>query len=174
MIRARTQGREAALKVLYQVDLRPDLSEAEVEQALRTEARSDDAVAFARELVRGTRAHMPEIDREVEEIAHNWNLRRMAVVDRNVIRLGAFELIWRLDIPPAVAINEAVTIAKKYSTKDSGAFVNGILDKVLRRHGREAELRQAPADPDADAEGDGAGEPDGRGEAAGADEGEDA
>ena len=133
-MRARSQAREAALKALYQVDLRPDLTPAEVEEVLRAEAKSEDVLSFARELVSGTRAHLAEIDREVESTAHNWNLKRMAVIDRNVIRMGTFELLHRPDVPPAVAINEAVVMAKKYSTKDSGSFVNGILDKIHQRH----------------------------------------
>lgn len=142
-MRARSQGREAALKALYQVDVRPDLTEQELDGVLASEARAEDALAFARELVKGTREHMADIDREVEAVAHNWNLKRMAVIDRNVIRLGAFELIHRPDIPPAVAINEAVVMAKKYSTKDSGSFVNGILDKIhQRRHGARAGARK--------------------------------
>jgi transcription antitermination factor NusB len=133
-MRARSQAREAALKALYQVDVRPDLTDAEVEEVLQKESRSEDALAFARELVTGTRAHVAEIDREVETVAHNWNIKRMAVIDRNLIRMGAFELIHRTDVPPAVAINEAVVMAKKFSTKDSGSFVNGILDKIHQRH----------------------------------------
>lgn len=147
MMRPRSQGREAALKALYQVDVRPDLSDAEVDEVLRGEARNDEALGFARELVTGTRANLADIDREVESIAHNWNLKRMAVIDRNVIRLGAFELIHRTDIPPAVAINEAVVMAKKYSTKESGSFVNGILDKIHQRHhGARAAARPARRD----------------------------
>lgn len=142
MIRPRTQGREVALKALYQLDVRPDLTDSELELLLRNEARTDEALAFARELVKGTREHLPEIDREVESIAHNWNLKRMAVIDRNLIRLGSFELSFRADIPAAVSINEAVVMAKKYSTKESGSFVNGILDKVAQRH---AHLRPAGA-----------------------------
>jgi transcription antitermination factor NusB len=133
-MRARSQAREAALKALYQVDLRPDLTAAEMEEVLRAEAKNDEVLAFARELVEGTRAHLADIDREVESTAHNWNLKRMAVIDRNVIRMGTFELLHRPDVPPAVAINEAVVMAKKYSTKDSGSFVNGILDKIHQRH----------------------------------------
>lgn len=154
MIRPRTQGREVALKALYQLDVRPDLTESELEALLKNEARTDEALAFARELVKGTRAHLPEIDREVESIAHNWNLKRMAVIDRNLIRLGSFELSFRADIPAAVSINEAVVMAKKYSTKESGSFVNGILDKVAQRHAhlRPAGAKSAPA-PEPEAEG---------------------
>jgi transcription antitermination factor NusB len=132
-MRARTAAREATLKALYMLDMRPDMTPDELDETLRREA-PQDSLAFARELLKGTREHMPEIDLEVESIALNWNLRRMAAVDRNVIRLGSFELMHRPDIPGAVVINEAVVMAKKYSTKDSGGFVNGILDKVMQRH----------------------------------------
>jgi transcription antitermination factor NusB len=138
VIRPRSQAREAALKALYQIDVRPDLTADELDEVLKGEARSEEALAFARELVQGTRAHLAEIDVEVEAVAHNWNLKRMAVVDRNVIRIGAYELMHRDDIPPAVAINEAVVMAKKYSTKDSGSFVNGILDKIHQRRRPES------------------------------------
>jgi 3',5'-nucleoside bisphosphate phosphatase len=149
VMRARSQAREAALKALYQIDVRPDLTEAELEEVIKQEARSDDALAFARELVAGTRAHVAEIDREVETVAHNWNIKRMAVIDRNLIRMGAFELIHRTDVPPAVAINEAVVMAKKFSTKDSGSFVNGILDKIHQRHhGTSAGARGGKAPPE--------------------------
>ncbi|MDC3378753.1 transcription antitermination factor NusB [Planctomycetota bacterium] len=143
MRRARTQAREAVLKALYQLDLRPDLTPEDVDDVLVGEARLGDSLGFARELLVGVRKNVDAIDQEVEQVAHNWKLRRMAVIDRNVIRLAAFEIIHRPDIPAPVTINEAVTIAKKYSTKDSGSFVNGILDKVYQRH-RSPE--QAPAD----------------------------
>lgn len=132
-MRARSQAREAAIKALYQLDLRPDISAAEVEDFVTRETRTPDAREFALELVKGVQDHREQIDREVESIAHNWKLSRMACIDRNVIRVGAFELLHRPDIPAAVAINEAVTIAKKYSTSESGNFVNGILDQVHQR-----------------------------------------
>lgn len=138
--RPRSQAREAALKALYVLDLRPECSPEELEELLREEVRTDEARKFARALVDGTRQHQAEIDREVETVAHNWKLRRMAVVDRNVIRLGAYELLFcRDEIPPAVAIDEAVTIAKKFSSRESGAFVNGILDKIRERSGGKVE-----------------------------------
>ena len=98
------------------------------------ELRSDEARRFARGLLQGTRSRLAEIDAEVEAVAHNWNLKRMAVVDRNVLRLGAYELLFcRDEIPPAVAIDEAVSIVKRFSSRESGAFVNGILDKIRLR-----------------------------------------
>lgn len=144
-MRARTAAREATLKALYMLDLRPDMTPEELDETLRREAPTA-SLAFARELLDGTRKHMPTIDTEVESIALNWNLRRMATVDRNVIRLGAYELMHRTDIPGAVAINEAVVMAKKYSTKDSGGFVNGILDKVMQRHPNKGQPASASRD----------------------------
>ena len=85
---------------------------------------------FADPLIRGTVEHLEEIDGKIIHYAKNWDLNRMAVVDRNVLRLAIFEMLYRDDIPPVVSINEAVDIAKRFSTDESGRFVNGILDKV--------------------------------------------
>ena len=94
---------------------------------------------FADPLIRGTLEHRDQLDAEIMKHARNWDLHRMAVVDRNILRLAIYEMLHRDDIPPVVSINEAVDIAKKFSTDDSGKFVNGILDKVkgeLMRPGR--------------------------------------
>ena len=85
---------------------------------------------FADRLIRGVVEHRGELDRRIMQFAQNWDLKRMAVVDRNVLRLAIYEMFFRDDIPPVVSINEAVDIAKKFSTEDSGKFVNGILDKI--------------------------------------------
>ena len=97
---------------------------------------------FAEPLIRGTVEHRNEIDEHIKNHAKNWELHRMAVVDRNILRLAIYEMLHRADIPPVVSINEAVDIAKKFSTQDSGKFVNGILDKIkgeLMRPARIAE-----------------------------------
>jgi len=94
---------------------------------------------FADPLIRGVLEHRDKLDEEIMKFAKNWDLHRMAVVDRNILRLAIYEMLFRDDIPPVVSINEAVDIAKKFSTGDSGKFVNGILDKVrgqLLRPGR--------------------------------------
>ena len=88
---------------------------------------------FAELLVRGVIENRDAIDQELANLAANWDLHRMAVVDRNILRLAVFEMLHREDIPPVVSINEAVDIAKKFSTDDSGKFVNGILDKIMAR-----------------------------------------
>ena len=85
---------------------------------------------FADGLIRGTLEHRKVLDEQIQQYARNWDLHRMAVVDRNILRLAVYEMMHRQDIPPIVSINEAVDIAKKFSTEDSGKFVNGILDKV--------------------------------------------
>jgi N utilization substance protein B len=86
--------------------------------------------AFADPLIRGTLEHRGEIDAEIIKYAKNWSLHRIATVDRNILRLAIYEMRYREDIPPIVSINEAVDIAKKFSTEDSGKFVNGILDRI--------------------------------------------
>jgi transcription antitermination protein NusB len=86
--------------------------------------------AFADPLIRGTMEHHADLDAQIKKYAKNWDIHRMAVVDRNVLRLAIYEMLYREDIPPVVSINEAVDIAKRFSTEESGKFVNGILDKV--------------------------------------------
>ena len=92
----------------------------------------DDAALrlFSEPLIRGVLQHREAIDTEIQKYAHNWDIRRMAAVDRNILRLAVYEMRHRTDIPPVVSINEAVDIAKRFSTQDSGKFVNGILDKI--------------------------------------------
>jgi len=132
-MRKRSLARELALQCLCPLDVQGEEALQDVEEIL-AEGSSDAAVkAFARELARGCFGHRAEIDRELADVAEHWDLRRMAVVDRNILRLGAFELLHRPDTPPTVAINEAIDLAKRYSTAESGAFVNGILDKVRLR-----------------------------------------
>jgi N utilization substance protein B len=94
----------------------------------------DDATVqlFADPLIRGVLEHRERLDAEIQKYAKNWSLHRMAAVDRNVLRLAAYEMLFREDIPPIVSINEAVDIAKKFSTHDSGKFVNGILDQIRK------------------------------------------
>ena len=146
-MRKRTQGRELALQLLYQLDLRGDDVLAEIDAYLDHESGGDSEVrGFARDLIHGYLERRVEIDRRIEEVARNWQLRRMAAIDRNILRLGAYELLYRTDIPPLVAINEAIEIAKKYSTKNSGPFVNGILDNI-RLKGGKRDAEPGPAAP---------------------------
>ena len=97
---------------------------------------------FADPLIRGTLEHRDAIDEHIKKHAKNWEFHRIATVDRNIMRLAIYEMLHREDIPPVVSINEAVDIAKKFSTQDSGKFVNGILDKVRSELMRPARIVQ--------------------------------
>ena len=133
-MRKRTQARELALQLLYQIDLRGDEVRADLDRALEEPTSADAEVrAFARDLLDGYRQRAADIDRTIEEVARNWQLKRMAAIDRNILRLATYELLYRDDIPPLVTINEAIELAKKYSTRNSGPFVNGILDNIRLR-----------------------------------------
>ena len=132
-MRKRTLARECALQVLYQLDITNDKPENALENFWSN--RKDEEIdallkEFSSELVKGVAENLEEIDKKIVKYAANWQLKRMAVVDRNIMRLGCFELLYREDIPPKVSINEAVELAKKFSGIESGKFVNAILDKV--------------------------------------------
>jgi transcription antitermination factor NusB len=129
-MRKRTQARELALQLLYQLDLRGEEILSEIEAYLSDPAGDKEINLFAKDLLFGYWERRDLIDRKIEEVAKNWQLKRMAAIDRNILRLATYELLFRDDIPPLVSINEAIDIAKKYSTKNSGPFVNGILDNI--------------------------------------------
>jgi len=132
-VRKRTKAREFALQILYQMDITHDPPADSLKNFWETnkEEHHDEAMKeFTSQLVTGVAENLRAIDVKISQFATNWQLERMAVVDRNVLRLGAFELLFRQDIPPKVAINEAVELAKKYSGVESGKFVNAILDKI--------------------------------------------
>ena len=126
----RTRGREIALQVLYQLEQNPGQGPDEISQFIRRRLREPGLCAFADSLVAGVREHQPRIDALISEVAENWRLDRMAAIDRNILRLGAFELLYCQDVPTKVAINEALELAKRYSTAQSSRFVNGILDRL--------------------------------------------
>lgn len=94
-----------------------------------------EARRYAEDLVRGVWAEKPTLDARLQEVSRNWRVPRMALVDRNVLRLGAFELLHRTDVPRKVAINEAIELAKRYGAAEAKAFVNGVLDRLQREEG---------------------------------------
>ena len=126
----RTQAREAALQVLYEEDVNPRSNPALNDQLLIRQSHSEELVEFARELVAGVRRHREQLDKSFERISANWSLERMAPTDRNVLRLGAYEIL-HSDTPDRVAIDEAVELAKRFGSAQSGQFVNGILDRLM-------------------------------------------
>lgn len=161
----RREARERAVQFLFQHDLNPpDDLEAALEQFWQSQRAAaiagEKATAtwgqpvelppptieeaavqgFAEPLIRGALEHRDEADTLIKKHARNWELHRIAAVDRNILRLAIYEMLHREDIPPVVSINEAVDIAKKFSTQDSGKFVNGILDKVKSELMRPARI----------------------------------
>ena len=134
----RRQGREIALKILYKNEWEPVEDLDEVLDDFRrflasTPLESDHpSILFARELLEGILSRLAELDGLLKSRASRWRLDRMASVDRNILRIGAYELCHRPEIPPKVAINEAVELAKNFGTVESSAFVNGILDAIYR------------------------------------------
>lgn len=133
----RRKAREHALQILFQLDIRKEKPSAVVLKHFWAEYQPEDEVkAFSEEIIKGTYKHLPEINKLIRQCAKNWTLDRMAVVDRNVLRMAVYEILYRMDIPTSVTINEAIEIAKKYGTEDSGSFVNGILDSVARTTGK--------------------------------------
>lgn len=129
-MRRRTKAREIALQFLYQLDLRGEAVLADLGEFLRDATKDREVQEFSLRLVTGTKELRPELDVTLGKVARNWDLRRMATIDRNVLRMAIFELLYCEDIPPKVSINEAIELGKKFSTANSGAFVNGILDRV--------------------------------------------
>ena len=135
-MRKRTRGREIALQMLYQADARGEEAMEGAAEFLDRESEGDAEVrAFAEQLVNGTLAAKPEIDAILSAAAQNWQVRRMALVDRNILRMAVFEMTRLPDIPSKVSINEAIELGKRYSTQQSGAFINGILDRIRREKG---------------------------------------
>jgi transcription antitermination factor NusB len=127
----RRKARELALQLLYQLDVQdesspePYLDEFWARHPVDVEVRD-----FTEALIRGTKVHEAKIDEMISQYAENWEIERMAVVDRNILRQGIFELLWEEGVPPKVAINEALEVAKKFSTQESSRFINGVLDRI--------------------------------------------
>lgn len=154
-MRMRRQARERAVQFLFQYELNPP---EELEEALRQfwESQREAAIVqenspatwgvrpslpppspeeilaqkFSERMIRDVLVHRDELDERIKKHVQNWDIHRIAAVDRNILRLALYELLYREDIPPVVSINEAVDIAKKFSTEESGKFVNGVLDRV--------------------------------------------
>ena len=127
----RSRAREIVLQVLYQDDLNTDQPEDIRLRFINARLNQDRSlVEFAEDLLAGVRRHRDKVDQQLEEIARNWKLSRMAATDRNVLRLGAYEILFT-ETPTRVAVNEAIELAKRYGTNNSSQFVNGVLDRLM-------------------------------------------
>ena len=131
---ARRKARELALQMLFQHDMaanEPDMIISTFEDLQKSKANTRE---FAEKIFRGTVSHLAEIDEMIQAQAENWRLSRMAVVDRNIIRMSIYEFLHESETPKLVIIDEAVEIAKKFGTQKSSQFINGILDGILKRY----------------------------------------
>jgi N utilization substance protein B len=141
----RRRSREMAVKVLYQADM----SGVSITEAFRLFCEhfggSEESRVFAKELLDGIDVHFEAINSLISQFSEHWRLGRMSMVDRNILRLAVYELLGRPDIPAKVSINEAVELGKKFGTEDSGAFINGILDRI-RLHLRPGEEGRGQAE----------------------------
>jgi N utilization substance protein B len=146
----RTRGREIALQVLYLLEQNPSVDAAEIERFITRRLRDEKLRRFAHALIGGVRDHQSRIDTLISEVAENWRLDRMAAIDRNILRLGAFEMLFCPDMPPKVAINEALELAKRYSTAQSSRFVNGILDRLQAASPDEPALPEPESEPESE------------------------
>jgi N utilization substance protein B len=126
----RSRAREVALQLLFQRDHNPNVARAGLERFAHDRLRDPALELFCLSLYDGVLTHLEEIDRGLAEAAENWRLPRMATVDRNVLRLGAFEVLFAPDTPAGVALDEAIELSRRYGSKDSPGFVNGVLDRL--------------------------------------------
>ncbi len=131
----RRKAREEALRILFQYDATGDPIDEILNYYWKniSSVKNNEIKEYAETIVRGTIEHLQEIDSKIKEVSKNWRIERMFMVDRNILRLAIFELIHRKDIPPAVAINEAIEISKIYGTEKSPKFINGILDSIRKK-----------------------------------------
>ncbi len=144
-MRKRTQAREITLKALYQFDIHRQIDDcaypkaADFEDFLQDSTDDPEVRDYARRLLSGVVSSLDDLDEQIAAVSENWRLNRTAAVDRCVLRIGLFEMLEFSEVPPKVAINEAIELAKKYSAEQSGAFVNGILDKIYALVGKNGE-----------------------------------
>ena len=139
---ARHSGREAALQMLFQMEASGVSADHAIELFWRTYEDADpEGMQYADAVVRGVYEHLEAIDKRVTAASQNWRLERMSRVDRNLLRLGTWELMFRTDVPRAVILDEAVELAKSFGTDESSGFVNGVLDRIASDVGRQDEGR---------------------------------
>jgi transcription antitermination protein NusB len=133
----RRQAREYALQILFQIDFTGGkIGGIDFAEFWSDKKESGDVKEFTEKLVNGTLDKLDEIDKMIEKFTENWLLKRMAAVDRNILRFAVYEILYRKDIPSAVTINEAIEIAKKYSSTEAASFLNGVLDRLAKETGK--------------------------------------
>ncbi|MCM8767269.1 MAG: transcription antitermination factor NusB [Candidatus Omnitrophica bacterium] len=130
----RRRGREVALKILYKIDMTGEdnieITEENKTIFFENLEQNEKVKTFAKEIIEGVIKNIKEIDEIISKVSLNWDIKRMSYIDRNILRIGTYEIVFRKDIPSVVSINEAIEISKKYGDKDSSKFINGILHKI--------------------------------------------
>ncbi len=138
-MRLRSKAREVTLCLLYQVEIsKADFRQA-IQNYLESYPQKQEVIDFLSLLVEGVMGNISQIDALIKKHVKNWEIDRMAVIDRNILRMGCFELLFLEDVPPKVAINEAIELAKRFGDMDSPRFVNGILDKIYKTETKREE-----------------------------------
>ncbi len=130
----RKVARESTMKLLYQMDINDDFSQKEINIFLENNKLKSDEIDYINEVVKGINDNIEEIDSYIEKYSEGWKIKRIAKVDLAILRIAIFEIMHREDMPPQVSINEAVDIAKKYSTDESSKYINGLLGTFLKEH----------------------------------------
>ncbi|HRU04410.1 MAG TPA: transcription antitermination factor NusB [Candidatus Brocadiia bacterium] len=131
-MRARSAARAVALQALYQFDLRGEEFSSHLAGFLSDWIRDPASREYAKALIEGCRLSQGEVDEIIAAASENWDLARMSAVDRAILRIGVYEMIYGRDVPPKTAIDEAVRLAKKFSAEDSSRFINGVLDRIMK------------------------------------------
>ncbi len=132
----RRKARELTLKMLYQMEVNLDAVDGALGRYLKVFPHQDEIVDYTRFLLSGVKREQPNLDRYIEEASENWKISRITYVDKNILRVAIFEMLYSLEVPPKVAIDEALELAKKFGSEDSKDFINGVLDRILRDHYR--------------------------------------
>jgi N utilization substance protein B len=148
----RRQARELAMQALFYMDMQNKASQKMLQNFCEIFRPSKKSESFFLELVNGVLETKVEIDAFIERFSKNWKINRMSCVDRNVMRIAVYELLYCRDIPPKVSINEAVDVGKKFGTEESGAFINGIMDSIRAALEKEGTLKKIKANIDSDLE----------------------
>lgn len=129
----RRKARESTLQILFQLEFDNSEPEKTIKQYWKHRVASEQIREYSSWLVKGIISHLEDIDRIIQSVSEHWRLSRMALVDRNILRMAVFELLFEESIAPAIIINEAIEIAKKYSNEEAAVFVNGVLDAVRKK-----------------------------------------
>ena len=133
----RRKAREDALKILYMADMRGEKSSSLIDEYYLVNSNVEEEVKkFTEKIVKGVFENIKEIDKKISSAILNWDFNRLCLIDRNILRIGTYEIIFVDDIPPVVSINEALEIAKKYGTDDSPKFINGVLHRIKEEVGK--------------------------------------